>query len=98
MSPELTLILLNFVLLFVAYVIVYPRLQDKSLANISKQDLLVTAVSLIVSGSLYYAKDVEFSLVFFEANWVVFTIIVFSLIELPFALWFKRRYKIKFKD
>ncbi|PAY02919.1 hypothetical protein CKO50_02025 [Pseudoalteromonas sp. HM-SA03] len=98
MSPELTLILLNFILLFVAYVFVYPKLKEKSLASISKQDLLVTAVSLIVSGSLYYGKDIEFSLIFFESNWVVFTIIAFSVIEIPFLLWFKRRYNIKFGE
>lgn len=98
MSPELTLILLNFILLFIAYAFVYPKLQDKSFANIGKQDLLVTAASLIVSGSLFYGKDIEFSLVFFDSNWVVFTVVVFSVMEIPFGLWFKHRFNIKFGE
>ncbi|MEI5640635.1 MULTISPECIES: hypothetical protein [unclassified Pseudoalteromonas] len=98
MSPEWTLILLNVILLFIAYVVIYPKLEDKSFSNISKQDLIVTTVSLVVAGSLYYDRDISFSLVLFDSNWIVFTIVAFSVIEIPFLLWFKQRYNIRFRE
>ncbi|WP_440055233.1 hypothetical protein ACSLBF_03510 [Pseudoalteromonas sp. T1lg65] len=98
MTPETTLLLLNLVILSIAYLFIYPRLKEKSIASLAKQDLLATGVSLAVAASLYYNSDTAFSLLFFDSNWVIFSIVAFSIIEAPFVYWFIKKYKIALRE
>ena len=50
------------------------------------------AVPLAVTGVLFWESNPRFSLVFFETNWFLFTLITYTILELPlFALYVKAR-------
>ena len=93
-APELQILILNTVVLGVAYLGIYPSLQDKTLNKIMAIDLVLTALVLIVAGGWFLGTDIGFSLLFFEANWVVFTLITLFVMEVPIFFWFARKHGI----
>ncbi|MCO7188336.1 MULTISPECIES: hypothetical protein [unclassified Pseudoalteromonas] len=52
MSIELQVILLNVIILCLAYFVIYPRYAGNDLKKVSIQDLIATAVSLAIVGSV----------------------------------------------
>ena len=93
-APELQILILNLVILGVAYFGIYPSLQEKTLNKIMAIDVVLSGLSLVVAGAWFMGSGVGFSLVFFEANWVVFTIVTLFLMELPLFFWFIRKHGI----
>ncbi|WP_046006594.1 hypothetical protein [Pseudoalteromonas rubra] len=98
MSIELQVILLNVIILCLAYFVIYPRYAGSDLKKVSIQDLIATLVSLAIVGSVYYGSGLAFSLVLFEVNWAWFTVITFTLIELPLCYWYAKRHGVKFPE
>lgn len=98
MSIELQVILLNLIILCLAYFVIYPRYAGNDLKKVSIQDLIATVVSLAIVGSVYYDSGISFSLVLFEVNWAWFTVISFTLIELPLCYWYAKRHGVKFPE
>ncbi|QTL33909.1 hypothetical protein [Pseudoalteromonas viridis] len=96
MSIELQVILLNVIILCLAYFVIYPRYAGSDLKKVSIQDLIATLVSLAIVGSVYYGSGLAFSLLLFEVNWAWFTVITFTLIELPLCYWYAKRHGVKF--
>lgn len=94
MSPELTLIIVNCVLLAFAYFWAYPALERKTLKTILIRDLAISAAALTVAAGLYWGQGIRFSLVFFSTNWLVFSIVTLTLIETPLFFWFAQRYDV----
>ncbi|RZM83192.1 hypothetical protein [Pseudoalteromonas rubra] len=98
MSIELQVILLNVIILCLAYFVIYPRYAGSDLKKVSIQDLIATLVSLAIVGSVYYGSGLAFSLLLFEVNWAWFTVITFTLIELPLCYWYAKRHGVKFPE
>ncbi|MCG7535404.1 hypothetical protein [Pseudoalteromonas sp. OOF1S-7] len=98
MSIELKVTLLNVIILCLAYFVIYPRYAGSDLKKVSIQDLIATLVSLAIVGSVYYGSGLAFSLILFEVNWAWFTIITFTLIELPLCYWYAKRHGVKFPE
>ena len=95
MTPEFAIIAINFIVLFVAYFYANPKYAGNDLKKISLQDLIASVISLFVVGSVYMGSSQTFTLVFTEVNWVWFTLVSFSVIELPFFLWYAKRYNVE---
>ena len=93
-APELQILILNAVVLGVAYLGIYPSLQEKTLNKIMVIDLVLTGLVLIVAGGWFLGTGVGFSLLLFEANWVIFTLITLFVMEVPIFLWFARKHGI----
>lgn len=95
MSAEWSIILLNAVIIVIAYVWVYPKLAGKNINKVAAFDCVASGLALIIVANKYWGKGVEFSFLQFELNWFWFTLISYSVIEIPIALWYFRASLIK---
>lgn len=91
MSAELTILLLNAILIVIAYQYVYPRWVGNNMQKLMMNDLLVTFISLAVAGSLYSGSGERFFVLLGTVNWFWFSLITYSLMELPVAVRYMRR-------
>lgn len=89
---ELLVVFLVLVTLVTAYFWIYPNYAGNDVVKMAWLDLVVGAVPLAVTGILFWESNPRFSLGFFETNWFLFTLITYTLLELPlFALYVKAR-------
>lgn len=70
--------------LAIGYLIVYPK--AKGVVQLRIFDLIITVLSLATVGAVFWNSDANFQMVFFEANWLVFSVVVYVLLETP--LWY----------
>ncbi len=96
MSPELIIISINTTLIMVAYFFVYPNSANSDIKKIVNNDIIVSCISLIVSGSIFWGSSQEFNMIFFSTNWFWFAIITYLIIEIPFMIWYFIKYDVKF--
>ncbi len=96
-SIEFLVIVLNLVIVFVAYLSVYPKLAGNSFNRISFYDIFASGLALVIVGSKYWGTGQEFSLIFGQVNWFWFTLITYALIEIPVMLWYFRKNKVEVK-
>lgn len=94
MSPELIVLLLNAVLIVIAYQIVYPRWVGGNMSKLMMNDIIATFISLMVTGSVYSGSGHEFSLVLVTVNWFWFSLVTYSLMEMPMAVRYMRRHQM----
>jgi hypothetical protein len=92
--PEIKILILNAVILAVAYLGIYPSLHEKTLNRIMAVDVVLSVLSLIVAGGLFWGTGVVFTLLFFETNWAVFAILTLFVMEVPLFVWFARKHGI----
>lgn len=93
-APEIQILILNGVILAVAYLGIYPGLQHKTLNRMLAVDLALSALALTVAGALFWGSGVPFNMILFEVNWAVFTIVTIMLMEVPLFLWFAKKHGI----
>ncbi len=86
MSAELSIILLNAVIILIAYVWVYPTLAGKNINKVAVLDCITSGLALVIVANKYWGQGIEFNLLQFELNWFWFTLISYSIIEIPIAL------------
>lgn len=98
MSPELIQLIINAVFLGYAYLWAYPKLTERTLRAIMIRDMAISAAVLTVSWLLFAGKSIGFSLLFFETNWLVFTLVTMCVMETPLFVWFANKYGISFND
>ncbi|MEM7643446.1 MAG: hypothetical protein AAF366_13080 [Pseudomonadota bacterium] len=98
MSPELTLLIVNAVFLGFAYLWVYPGLPSKRLGILARYDLAIGGAALLVAGLLFAGRDLPFRLIFVDMPWWLYSVLTFSLLELPAWEWFRRRHGIDYDD
>lgn len=98
MSPELTLLIVNGVLMAYAYLWAYPALERKTLKTIMVRDLAITAAALAVAAALFWGTGTRFSLILFETNWFIFSALTLFIIETPLFFWFAKRFGIDLND
>ena len=97
-SPEVQVLILNGVILGVAYLGIYPSLAQKTRNRIMAIDLVLSALAIGVAGALFWDTGVGFTLVFFEVNWAVFTVVTIFVIETPLFLRFASKHGINLLD
>ena len=93
-APELQILILNCVILGVAYLGIFPSLEEKTLNKIMAIDIALTSIALLVAGGWFLGLDIGFSLLLFETNWWLFTLITLFVMEVPVFLWFARKHGI----
>ena len=93
-APEAQILILNGVILAVAYLGIYPSLEEKTLNRILTIDVVLSAIALTVAGALFWGTGTRFNLLFFHSNWAVFTVVTMFLMELPIFLRFARQHGI----
>lgn len=95
MSPEVQLLILVALILAVAYLGIFPTLEEKTLNKLMVIDLGLNVLALIVAGAWFWGSGVQFTLLFFETNWAIFTIVSYAIIEIPLFLRFAKRHGIR---
>jgi len=90
MSAELSIVLLNAVIIVIAYLSVYPKLAGKDINKVALYDCLASGLAITIVASKYWGASVYFEFLFMELNWFWFTLISYSVIEIPVALWYFR--------
>lgn len=88
MTAEASIWLLNAVIIFLAYTAIYPKVAGKDLHKIAMLDCISTIIALIIVATKYWSTGVALTLLAFELNWFWFTLITYSVIEIPIALWY----------
>ncbi len=94
LAPELRILILNAVVLGVAYFGLYPGFREKTLGRLMAADLVVTASVLLAAGALFAGTGTRFSLLFVPTNWLIFTLLTLLAMEMPLFLRFYRRWGI----
>ena len=88
MTAELSIILLNVTILLLAYTWLYPKIAGKNLQKVAQFDFLVSALPLIIVASKYWGLAIVFDFLSYQLNWFWFTLLSYSLIEIPIAIWY----------
>lgn len=86
LAPELQIIVINAVIVLVAYLGIYPTTPRLTFEKLVRLDLVFGVLSLAVAGALFAGRGIGFSILVTDVHWAVFAILSFSVIELPFAL------------
>lgn len=94
MTPEATVLIINAVFMAYAYLWAYPAIVRKTISAIMLRDTAISLAALLVAGMLYWDTGVRFSLILFDTNWAVFSIIILIIFETPLSFWFVRKYDI----
>ncbi|WP_411890387.1 hypothetical protein [Yoonia sp. SDW83-1] len=97
-APEAQILILNGVILAVAYLGIYPSLEEKTLNRIMTIDVVLSALALTVAGALFWGTGTRFNMLFFHSNWAIFTIITLFVMEVPIFLNFARKHGINLFD
>ena len=95
LSPEGQALVTVTVFLAVAYFILYPALRPRHIIQMGVYDIGVTASILLVNGLLFWGTGTRFSLLLFDTNWFVFSLVMAMIIETPLMLWYIRRHDIR---
>lgn len=95
--PEFSIILLNLVIVLVAYLSVYPKLAGNSFSKIAFYDTFVSGFALLVVGIQYWNSGHEFTLFITNTHWFWFTFVTYGAIEIPIAIWYFKKKKVKCK-
>lgn len=88
MSAELSIILLNAVIIVIAYSSVYPKFAGKNLTKIALCDLACSGLALLIVAYKYWGTAVEFDFLLLQLNWFWFTLLSYSIFEIPIAYWY----------
>ena len=92
--PEAQVLILNAAVLGVAYFGIYPSMRQKTLGAMMRNDVILSLLVLGTAGALFAGTGTRFSMVFFDTNWAVFTLVTSALIEVPLFLRFCRKHDI----
>ena len=95
LAPETLLLALNGIILSLAYFLIYPRMVGADISKLMQSDLLATATSVIVAGFVFWGINQPFDLLFGEVNWFAFSVVTFLLMEVPFALWYLKKFDVQ---
>ncbi len=91
-THEMLIILLHFAMLSFAYFYLYPKLKCFDLHLLGKYDAMVSGTTLLIAALFFYNSHISFWLLGWQTNWFWFTIFTGLMIELPFVLWYMKRY------
>jgi hypothetical protein len=90
MSAELSILLLNAVIIIIAYLHVYPKIAGKDINKVAIYDCIASGLAIGIVASKYWGSDAYLEFLFMELNWFWFTLLSYSVIEVPVALWYFR--------
>jgi hypothetical protein len=93
-SPEFIVLGVNLGLIFMTYIVIYPKFVGSSYNKLVINDLVASLISLLISGYLFWGKGIDFNAVLFTANWFWFSILTYFLIELPFVTRYMKKYAV----
>lgn len=94
LSPEALVLLINLLIILLAFKVLHPLLAGKNLQALLWNDLLAMSAALLTTGYLFWGSDTPFTLIFFDLNWFGYTLISYSLLEIPFFVRYLKQHDI----
>ncbi len=94
---ELSIISPVLVVILGCYLYIFPKIAGNNIDRISLCDLVSWSFVLVLVGHKYWGSGYEFSLLLFSTNWFWFTVIVYVAIEIPFFIWYCKKYDVSFE-
>lgn len=91
MTAELSIYLLNAVILFVAYTFVYPKIAGQNINQIALLDVLSSALAVFIVANKYWGSGIELGFLSMRINWFWFTLISYTVLEVPVAIWYLKK-------
>jgi len=91
MSAELAIIILNVLIIVIAYFSVYPKVAGADINKVALCDCVASSLALVIVASKYWGTAVQFDFLIVQVNWFWFTLLSYGVIELPIALWYFRK-------
>lgn len=85
---ELTILFVVLATLTIAYLWIYPTFAGNNVRRIALYDVGLTAVPLVIAGVLYWGEPSDFTLLFFDTNWFIFTLGLYIILEIPLVSWY----------
>lgn len=92
MTVELSILLLNAVIIILAYTAVYPKIAGKDINKVAIFDCVTTSIALIIVASKYWDSGIVLSFMTFEVNWFWFTFLSYCVIEITVAIWYLKSF------
>lgn len=93
-SIELMVISTNFIIISGAYLFLFPKIAQDNIQKLMGYDFLTSLLSLLLIGSIFWETEQVFSFVGTDMNWFWFTITTYLIFEVPFSLWYIKKYNI----
>ncbi len=88
MSAESSILLLNAAIIFIAYLSVYPKIAGKNINKVAALDCIASGLALMIVANKYWDSGIEFEFLFMQLNWFWYTIVSYSVIEIPLVFWY----------
>ena len=93
-SAELIVILLNISIVLFVYLWLYPRVAGADINKVSLYDLLASMTALSISALLFWDSGILFNAYFDTLNWFWFTLLTYFVLEVPFIVWYFKKYNL----
>ena len=94
MNPEEMVLGINIAMITFAYSWLFARVEAFDMQKVMLYDSGVILVAVSVVGYLFYGKNIIFYLFGMEVDWLIFSIVTYFVMEVPFALWYFNKYDL----
>jgi len=94
MQPELLILTLNITVIMVGYLVVYPIVAGDNIKKITLNDTIASLTCISVAAFLFWGTGYEFYALVTTLNWFWFTLITYFFMEIPFGLWYVKKYRV----
>lgn len=91
-SPEVMVLMLNSVIVAIAYFFVYPVLCGDDVNRIVANDLCSSVISIGICGFLFWEQGIAFDTIVFDSNWFWFSLITYAVIEFPVFIFYATKH------
>lgn len=93
-KPEIVVLSINLGIIVFAYFFIYPKYAKKDMRKMSMFDLILSLLSLVIAGFLFWGQGIKFNAILFNLNWFWFSLLTYFLIEAPFIYGYYKKYDV----
>jgi membrane protease YdiL (CAAX protease family) len=92
MNPETTMLVVNAVVIALAYTLIYPRVAGSNMGKMAVYDMVLSLIPLSIGWWLYAESGHQFNLIIMQTNWFVFTLATYFIVEMPMSIGYMRAF------
>ncbi|MFZ9858075.1 MAG: hypothetical protein ACO3F2_07060 [Roseiflexaceae bacterium] len=92
MNPETTILIINTIVVVIAYTLIYPRYAKSNMGRLAVYDMLLSLVPLSFAWWLYADSGHQFNIIITQTNWFIFTLVTYFVVEMPLSVGYMRAY------
>lgn len=92
--PEQIILLINIIFVVVSYIFIYPRYVKEKINKLAMYDFVLSLSAAGVAWMIYWGTHISINLYFFDAWWLLYSILTYTLLEIVPAIFYAKEYKI----